>query len=95
MKFADGDELHALFKDYPVKAAFAGGARTAYDFEKDGIRYALAGCFGYTYEDWHWSYNQYYLVSYDGARVTVRGVRVSFPPASYRPRIIKDDPQKK
>lgn len=94
-RYADGEELHRLFKEYPVKAVIAGSTRGLYEFEKDGIRYAAAGCFGYTFEDWHWSYNQYYLVNYDGAKVSLRGVRVSFPANSYRPKIMKDEPEKK
>jgi hypothetical protein len=91
-RYADGDELHALFKQYPVKAVIAGSTRALYEFEKDGIKYAVAGCFGYTYEDWHWSYNQYYLVGYDGGKVTLRGVRVNFPANSYRPKMMMEEP---
>ena len=94
-RFVDGEELHKLFVKYPVRAAFAGALRAQYEIEKDGIKYETAGCFGFTYEDWHWSYNQYYLVTFDGSKTAVRGVRVNFPANSYRPKVIKDDPEKK
>jgi hypothetical protein len=93
-RFADGEELHKLFVKYPVKAVFAGSLRNQYEFDRDGIRYEVAGCFGYTFEDWHWSYSQYYLVTFDGAKTAVRGVRVNFPGNSYRPKVI-NDPEKK
>jgi hypothetical protein len=95
LKFTDGEELHRLFMKYPVKAVISGSTRNPYEFDRDGIKYAVAGCFGYTYEDWHWSYNQYYIVTYDGAKTVIRGVRVNFPGNSYRPKMIKDDPEKK
>ena len=94
-RFADGEELHKLFVKYPVKATFAGALRSQFELEKDGIKYEVAGCFGYTFEDWHWSYNQYYMVTFDGSKTTVRGVRVNFPGNSYRPKVIKDEPEKK
>jgi hypothetical protein len=79
IRYQGGDELHRLFVKYPVKAVISGSMKNMYEYEKDGIRYITAGCFGFNNEDWHWSYNQYYIIRYDGARVTVRGVRVNFP----------------
>lgn len=95
MRHQDGDELHRLFVQYPVKAVISGSVKNSYDYEKDGIRYAAAGCFGFNYEDWHWSYSQYYVATYDGARLTLKGVRVNFPGNAYRPKIMKDEAEKK
>lgn len=78
IRYQGGDELHRLFVQYPVKAVISGSMKNLYEYEKDGIRYVTAGCFGFNNEDWHWSYNQYYVIHYDGARVTVKGVRVNF-----------------
>ena len=91
IKYQDGEELHALFKEYPVKAAISGYSNNLSEFDKDGIRYIAAGCFGYNYEDWHWNYNQYYIAHFDGSKLTVKGIRVNFPADSYRPKIIKDE----
>ncbi|MBP7738861.1 MAG: metallophosphoesterase [Spirochaetes bacterium] len=95
IRYQGGDEIHKLFVQYPVKAVISGSVKNSYDFEKDGIRYAAAGCYGFNYEDWHWSYSQYYVAAYDGARFTLKGVRVNFPGNAYRPKIMKDDPEKK
>lgn len=91
-RYAGGDELHKLFKDYPVRAVIGGSTRALYEFDKDGIRYAAAGCFGYTYEDSSWVYSQYYIVSYDGGKVSIRPTRVSFPPNSYAPKSYPIEP---
>lgn len=91
VKYLEGEELHDLFKEYPVKAAISGYSNNLNEFEKDGIRYINAGCFGYNYEEWHWNFNQYYIAHFDGTRLTVKGIRVNFPADSYRPKIIKDD----
>jgi hypothetical protein len=95
IRFTGGEELHRLFTKYPVRAVLSGSTRNLYEYDKDGIHYAALGCFGFNYEDWHWSYNQYYVVSYDGAKLAVRGVRVNFPGNTYRPRILQEEPEKK
>jgi hypothetical protein len=95
IRYQRGDELHKLFVRYPVKAVISGSMKNMYEYEKDGIRYITAGCFGFNYEDWHWSYNQYYIVHYDGARVTVKGVRVNFPGNTYRPKMLNSEQEKK
>ena len=79
IRYQGGDELHSLFVQYPVKAVISGSMKSMYEYEKDGIRYITAGCFGFNNEDWHWSYNQYYIIRYDGVRVTAKGIRVNFP----------------
>jgi hypothetical protein len=95
IRYQGGDELHTLFARYPVKAVISGSLKNIYEYEKDGIRYVTAGCFGFNYEDWHWSYNQYYIVRYDGAKVTVRGVRVNFPVNTNQPKMFENEPEKK
>ncbi len=95
IRYQGGDELHRLFTQYPVKAVISGSVKNSYEYEKDGIRYYAAGCYGFNYEDWHWSYTQYYVAYYDGTRLTLRGVRVNFPGTSYRPKVLKEEPEKK
>ena len=95
IRYQGGDELHRLFVRYPVKAVISGSMKNMYEYEKDGIRYIMAGCFGFNNEDWYWSYNQYYIIRYDGARVTVKGVRVNFPGNAYRPLMPAAEPEKK
>jgi hypothetical protein len=95
IRYRDGDKLHELFARYPVKAVFSGSVKNLYEYEKDGIRYTAAGCFGFNSEDWHWSFNQYYIVRYDGGKLAVRAVRVNFPAGAYRPKIIQEAPEKK
>ncbi|OHD63940.1 MAG: hypothetical protein A2176_15030 [Spirochaetes bacterium RBG_13_51_14] len=82
----DGGDLHGLFLRYPVTAVISGSMKSLSEYEKDGIRYIAAGCFGYNYEDWHWGFYQYYVAHYDGAKLTFRGICVSFPGNSYRPK---------
>lgn len=94
-KYRGGEELHKLFLRYPVKAVFSGSLKNLYEYEKDGIRYTAAGCYGYNSEDWHWSFNQYYIVQYNGAKLTVRPVRINFPAGTYRPKLFKEAPEKK
>ncbi len=87
----EGEELHRLFIGYPVKAVFSGRGTSLHEYERDGIRYVNAGCFGFNYEDWHWSFNQYYRVRFHDGTLTVRGVRVKFSGNSYRPKTIRDE----
>ncbi|MBN2160381.1 MAG: metallophosphoesterase [Spirochaetes bacterium] len=95
IRCVNGNDLHALFVRYPVKAVLSGSIRGLYDYEKDGVRYIAAGCFGFTMEDWHWGFNQYYVAHYDAGRLSIRGVRVNFTGPSYRPKIIRPAPAKK
>lgn len=95
IRYHGGDELHKLFVQFPVKGVISGSIKNSYEYEKDGIRYAAAGCYGYNYEDWHWSYVQYYVATYDGTRFNLKGVRINFPGNSYRPKIFKEEPEKK
>lgn len=95
IRCVNGQALHELFVKYPVRAVIAGSTRTLYDFQKDGVRYIAAGCFGFTMEDWHWNYNQYYVAHFDGKSLSLRGVRVNFTGPSYRPKIIRAAPVKK
>lgn len=95
IRHSDGEELHRLFVQYPVKAVISGSVKNSYEYDRDGIHYAAAGCYGYNYEDWHWSFTQYYVALYDGTKLTLRGVRVNFPGNSYRPKVLKDEPEKK
>lgn len=95
IRHKDGDELHGLFVQYPVKAVISGSLKNTYEYDRDGIRYTAAGCYGYNYEDWHWSYTQYYVATYDGTKLTMKGVRVNFPGNTYRPKVFKDEPEKK
>ncbi|HOT45731.1 MAG TPA: metallophosphoesterase [Spirochaetota bacterium] len=95
IRHKDGDELHRLFVQYPVKAVISGSVKNTYEYDKDGIRYAAAGCYGYNYEDWHWSYTQYYVAAYDGTKLNLKGVRVNFPGNAYRPKVFKDETEKK
>jgi len=95
IRHKDGDELHKLFVQYPVKAVISGNLKNTYEYDRDGIRYTAAGCYGYNYEDWHWSYTQYYVATYDGTKLNIKGVRVNFPGNAYRPKVFKDEPEKK
>lgn len=95
VRHPDGEQLHDLFVRYPVKAVISGSLKNLHDFEKDGIRYINAGCFGFNYEDWHWNFNQFYVIRYDGTHVFVKGVKVNFPPNTYKPKLYKDEPEKK
>lgn len=91
MRHVQGEELHALFAHHGVKAAFSGRGRGLQEHERDGIRYVNAGCFGFNYEDPHWNFNQYYRVRYRDGELSLRGVKVKFPPGSYRPRTRPDE----
>ena len=95
LKFNDGKRLHKIFTAYPVKAVISGGMKRFYETKKDNIKYIIAGCFGYNYEDWHWGSNQYYVVNYNGNMLFFNGKKVSFPPNSYRPKIIKEPSSEK
>ncbi len=95
IRYQGGDELHKLFARYPVKAVISGSVKNTYEYDRDGIRYTAAGCYGYNYEDWHWSFTQYYVASYDGTKLSLKGIRVNFPGNSYRPKVFKDEPEKK
>jgi len=73
----DADRLHELFVNHSVTAVFSGSAKRLYDFTKDGIRYITAGCGGYNLEDRDWSAAQYYIVRYDGTKLSIRPARVN------------------
>lgn len=85
IRYQDGARLHELFARYPVKAVFSGSVKTLYEYEKDGIRYIAAGCYGYNAEDRNWSASQYYIVTYSGTKLSLRAVRVNTPAGAYRP----------
>jgi hypothetical protein len=89
IRYQDGEELHALFARYPVRAVISGGAKTFLDFERDAIRYIVAGCYGYNDENWHSKYNQYYIAHYDGFNFTIKGVKMNFQ-GTLKPKISRD-----
>jgi len=70
------EKLHELFKKYPVKAVIAGGPRRFYQFKKEGILYAVAGCGGFRLEERFSKNNQYYMVDFDGKECTIAAKQV-------------------
>jgi hypothetical protein len=80
IRFQGGEELHALFIRYPVKAVISGSMKNYSEYEKDTIRYIDAGCYGFNNEDWQPGFNQYYIARYDGINFSIKGVKVNVPP---------------
>jgi hypothetical protein len=83
-----GDELHALFAKYPVKAAISGNTKNFTEFDKDGIRYINAGCSGFNNEDWQQGFFQYYIARYDGLNLFIKGIKVDFGPDTRRTNLM-------
>ncbi len=69
------DELHDLFKKFPVKAVFSGHCNSLYRTVKDGIHYIVAGCdFSAIRATPHQkvkSAAQYYIVDYRNGDINV------------------------
>jgi len=70
------EKLHELLKKYPVKAVIAGGPRRFYQFKKEGILYAVAGCGGFRLEERYKKSSQYYMVDFDGKECTIAAKQV-------------------
>lgn len=75
-RFDDGERFHRLVSKYPVLAVISGDAAQYSEKVRDGIRYIVAGCGGYTREKLSWYFNQYYILELRNGEVAVRGKKL-------------------
>ncbi|MCP4137918.1 MAG: hypothetical protein GY754_43550 [bacterium] len=72
------EELHQLFRKYPVKAVFSGSVPGYHEISKDSIRYIIAGCGGYTKEEKYLTRTQYYIITFNGKTLRISPKSVTF-----------------
>ncbi|MBN1533091.1 MAG: metallophosphoesterase [Spirochaetes bacterium] len=69
-------QLHKVLVKYRVQAVVSGGPGRLYETSKDGIRYIVAGCGGFSPEDRFKGLFQYYTVHVNGAEVRIEGKKL-------------------
>jgi hypothetical protein len=67
------EQLHRVLATHRVQAVFSGGSGRFYETAKDGVRYIVAGCGGFTPEDKFKGFHQYYAVHVNGPEVRIEG----------------------
>lgn len=71
-------ELHALLREYPVKAVFSGHDDDFQQVKIDGISYITAGCGSFNSSGKYQKDNNYYIVDYFMGKITILHKKVPY-----------------